>query len=93
MSLHSSSQQPPGIYVKVRSAPAVNRTRHEGSVTCARHVLAQVTDAGTCRQVYLLCRREKHLAGFTHPGVEDRWLTAPKRARYSALIVFSLMEG
>ena len=35
----------------------------------------------TSRQVYLLCRRERHLAGFPHLGVVDRWLATPKRAR------------
>ena len=36
MSLRSSSQQPPCI-CQMRSAPAANRTRHVGSVTCARY--------------------------------------------------------
>ena len=35
----------------------------------------------TSRQVYLLCRRERHLAGFPHLGVVARWLATPKRAR------------
>ena len=35
----------------------------------------------TSRQVYLLCRWERHLAGFLHLGVVDRWLATPKRAR------------
>ena len=35
----------------------------------------------TSRQVYLLCRWERHLAGFPHLGVVDRWLATPKRAR------------
>ena len=43
----------------------------------------------TSRQVYLLCRWKKHLAGFPHLGVVDRWLATPKRARYNALIAFS----
>ena len=38
---------------------------------------------------YLLHRWEKHLAGFLHLIVIDRWSTISKRARYSALIVFS----
>ena len=33
----------------------------------------------TSRQVYLLCRWERHLAGFPHLGVIDRWLAIPKR--------------
>ena len=36
VSLRSSSQQPPCI-CQMRSAPAANRTRHVGSVTCARY--------------------------------------------------------
>ena len=32
------------------------------------------------RQVHLLCRWEKHLAGIIHLGVVDRWLETPKRA-------------
>ena len=32
-------------------------------------------------QVYLLCRWERHLAGFPHLGVVDRWPATPKRAR------------
>ena len=43
----------------------------------------------TSRQVYLLCRWERHLAGFFHLGVVDRWLTTPKRVRYSAFIALS----
>ena len=35
----------------------------------------------TSRQVYLLYRWERHLAGFPHHGVVDRWLATPKRAR------------
>ena len=35
----------------------------------------------TSRQVYLLCRWERHLAGFPHLGVVDRWPATPKRAR------------
>ena len=35
----------------------------------------------TSRQVYLLCRWERHLAGFPHLGLVDRWLATPKRAR------------
>ena len=35
----------------------------------------------TSRRVYLLYRWERHLAGFPHLGVVDRWLTTPKRAR------------
>ena len=39
MSLRSSSQQPPGtmLYMSKRSAPAANRTRHVGFVTCAQY--------------------------------------------------------
>ena len=33
----------------------------------------------TSRQVYLLCRWEKHLAGFPHLGVVDRWLATSKQ--------------
>ena len=36
---------------------------------------------GKSRQVYLLCRRERHLTGFPHLSVVDRWLATPKRAR------------
>ena len=35
----------------------------------------------TSRQVYLLCRWERHLAGFPHLGVVDTWPATPKRAR------------
>ena len=35
----------------------------------------------TSRQVYLLYRLERHLAGFPHLIVVDRWLATPKRAR------------
>ena len=35
----------------------------------------------TSRQVYLLCRWERHLAGFPHLGEVDSWLATPKRAR------------
>ena len=31
----------------------------------------------------------KHLAGFPHLGVVDRWPATSKRVRYSALIAFS----
>ena len=41
------------------------------------------------RQVYVLCRWESHLAGFSRLDLVDRWLATPTRARYSALIVFS----
>ena len=34
----------------------------------------------TSQQVYL-CRWKKHLAGFAHLAVPDRWLATPKRAR------------
>ena len=43
----------------------------------------------TSRQVYLLCCWERHLAGFPHLRVVDRWPATLKRARYSALIAFS----
>ena len=33
--------------------------------------------------------RKKHLAGLPHLGVIDRWPATPKRARYSAFIIFS----
>ena len=39
------------------------------------------TAGRTSRQVYLLCRWKRHLAGFPHLGVVDRWLATPKRAR------------
>ena len=42
---------------------------------------AQGTMWRASRQVYLLCRWERHLAGFSHLGVMDRWLATPKRAR------------
>ena len=35
----------------------------------------------TRRQVCLSYRWKKHLAGFPHLGVVDRWLATPKRAR------------
>ena len=35
----------------------------------------------TSRPVRLLCRWERHLAGFPHLGVVDRWLATSKRAR------------
>ena len=35
----------------------------------------------TSRQLYLLCRWEKHLTGFLHLGVVNRSLATPKRAR------------
>ena len=35
----------------------------------------------TSRQVYLLCRWKRHLAGFPHLGVVDRWQETPKCAR------------
>ena len=38
-------------------------------------------------QVYL-CGWERHLAGFPHLGVVDRWPATSERARYSALIAF-----
>ena len=34
----------------------------------------------TSLHVYLLCCWERHLSGFPHPGVVDRWLATPKRA-------------
>ena len=40
----------------------------------------KVTVWRTSRQVYLLCRWEKHLAGFPHLSVVDRRLATPKRA-------------
>ena len=36
---------------------------------------------GERRQVYLLCRWERHLTEFPHLGVVDRWPATPKRAR------------
>ena len=42
----------------------------------------------TSRQAYLLRRWERHLAGFPHLGVVDRWPATSKRARYSTLIAF-----
>ena len=35
----------------------------------------------TSRQVYLLCRSKRHLAGFPHLGVVNRWPTTLKRVR------------
>ena len=32
---------------------------------------------------------ERHLAGFSHLDVVERWPTTPKRALYSALIALS----
>ena len=37
MSLRSSNQQPTDLVCHMRSALAVNRTRHVGYVTCARY--------------------------------------------------------
>ena len=45
------------------------------------------------QQYYLLCRWERHLAGFPHLVVVDRWPAAPKRARRSALICFLVIGG
>ena len=39
------------------------------------------TEWRTSRQVYLLCRWDRHLAGFPHLGEVDRWPATPKRAR------------
>ena len=46
----------------------------------------------TRRQVYLLCRLKRQLAGFPHLGVLKRWPAIPKQARYSALIAFLYQE-
>ena len=43
----------------------------------------------TSRQVYVLCRWERHLAGFPYLREVRRWLATPKRASSSALITFS----
>ena len=43
----------------------------------------------TCPQVDLLCRRERHLSGFPHLRVVDRWPTTSKQAGYCVLIAFS----
>ena len=40
-----------------------------------------------------LCRWEMHLVGFLHVSVVDRWPATPKRACYSALIAFFVIEG
>ena len=49
---------------------------------------------GTSRQVYLLCRWERHLAGFPHLGVVDRWPATPKRARIAVFFrIFSLKRS
>ena len=40
----------------------------------------------------LMVPLERHLAGFPHFGVVDRWLATSKQARYSALIAFALGE-
>ena len=37
----------------------------------------------------LVVHWERHLVGFPHLSVEDRWTATPKRARYSTLIAFS----
>ena len=39
------------------------------------------TEWRTSRQVYLLCLWERHLTGFSHFGVVDRWPVTLKRAR------------
>ena len=41
----------------------------------------------TNRQVYLLYRWERHLAGFPHLGVVDRWLATPTTAAVLAIPV------
>ena len=46
----------------------------------------------TSRQVYLLCRWERHLAGFPHLGVVERCPATPKRAR-TALRRFLVIGG
>ena len=47
---------------------------------------------GESRQVYLLCRWERHLTGFPHVSVVDRWPATPKRAR-TALDRFLVIGG
>ena len=47
---------------------------------------------GESRQVYLLCRWERHLTGFPHLSVVDRWPATPKRAR-AALRRFLVIGG
>ena len=39
----------------------------------------------TNRTIHLLCRWERHLAGFPHVGVVDGWPATLKRARVIAL--------
>ena len=41
------------------------------------------------RQVYLLCRWNKHLAELPYLSVVNKWPATRKRGRYSALIAFS----
>ena len=52
-------------------------------------VQQQGAERRTSRQVYSLCCWKRHLAGFPHLGVVDRWPATPKRARCSDLIAFS----
>ena len=40
----------------------------------------------TSRQVHLLCRFKRHLAGLRHLGGIYRWLATPKRAGYIAFL-------
>ena len=47
---------------------------------------------GASRQVCLLCRWERHLTGFSHLSMVDRWPATPKRAR-TALRRFLAMKG
>ena len=47
----------------------------------------------TSRQVYLLYRWKRHLAGFPHLCVVDRWLATSKGARYSAMITNLVPAG
>ena len=56
MSLRSSSQQPPGIICQQRSAPAVNRTRHVGSVTCARYCQAMSLETTLVNQLVTILK-------------------------------------
>ena len=48
-------------------------------LTCLMHSI-KGTEWRTSRQVYLLRCWERHLVGFPHLGVVDRWLATPKRA-------------
>ena len=54
--------------------------------------LALKGQCGASRQVRLLCRWERHLTGFPHLSVVNRWPATPQRARI-ALRRFLVIRG